>query len=97
MNRIFSGSSAVGIVIVLLGILLLFRNIFNLDIPVFTIFLSTALIIGGVLMIRGSFLPKREGKNVQFGESHFAFDPEQRQYNVQFGEGSLNLKGYKPD
>ena len=97
MNKIFSGSSAVGVVVVLLGLMLLFRNVFNLNIPVFTIFISAALIIAGVLMIRGSFLPKWEGRHVQFGESHFTFDPEQKQYIVQFGEGSLNLKGYRPD
>jgi hypothetical protein len=97
MNKIFSGSSAIGVVVVLLGLLLLARNVFHLDIPVFTIFLSAALIIAGVVMIRGSFLPKREGRYVQFGESHFNYDPAQRQYSVQFGEGSLNLKGQRPD
>lgn len=97
MNKIFSGASAVGVIVVLLGILLLARNVFNLDIPVFTILISVALIIGGIFLITGSFTMKRDGQHVQFGESHFQFNPGQRNYSVQFGEGTLNLKGHKPD
>ena len=97
MKKIFTGSSAIGLIVVLFGVLLLVRNVFNLDIPIFTILLSTALIIGGVLMIRGSFLQRGEGARVQFEDRHFSYRPEERNYSVQFGEGTLNLKGHRPD
>jgi hypothetical protein len=97
MKKIFTGASAVGVIVVLIGVLLLIRNVFNLDIPVFTILLSTALIIGGVFMIRGSYFPKGDGDRIHFDDRHFAFIPGQQNYSVAFGEGSLNLKGQKPD
>jgi len=97
MNKLFSGASAIGIIIVVIGVFFLVRNIFDLDIPVFTILLSAVLIVGGVFMIRGSFAPKHDAQHVQFGDTKFAFTPGQQHYNVLFGEGSLNLKGQKPD
>lgn len=101
MKKIFSGSFALGGIVVLIGILLLIKNIFNIHIPVFTLVFSFGLIYLGILLIRGNLGKGRFGHsgpgNVMFDEQTIRFNPGQSSYSVLFGSGTLNLQGIKPE
>jgi hypothetical protein len=97
MNRSYSGAAIFGGAIVLIGVLLLVRNIFNIHIPVFTLLASLGLIWLGILMIRGNIQGKHNGERILFNESRLNYTPGQDSYSVLFGSGTLNLQDVKPD
>lgn len=97
MNNKFSTTTIIGGGIVLFGILLLIRNIFNLNIPIFTIIFSITLIWIGILLIRGSIRPKTEGGQTMFGESSMNYIEGQQNYAVTFGSATVNLQSLQPD
>lgn len=97
MNNKYSTTTILGGGIVLFGILLLVRNIFDLNIPIFTLVLSLGLIWVGILLIKGSLKPRTDGSQTMFGESNLNFTPGQQNYSVVFGSGTINLQDLKPD
>ena len=92
-----------GLLLVVLGLSLIFRIVFNIDFPLFKIFVAFILIFFGLKMLFGSFkTPTFETKesDVVFGEKRFSNPETDRDYSVVFGKGvydfrDLDLKGEK--
>jgi hypothetical protein len=97
MQKSFSGSMVLGMIVVLMGILFLLKNVLNIHIPIFTIMVSLGMIWIGIMLIRGQFQAKNTAERVSFGESFMRYSPGQREYKVMFGSGSLNLQDLRPD
>jgi predicted membrane protein len=92
-----------GLLLVVLGLSLIFRIVFNIDFPLFKIFIAFILIYFGLKLLFGSFrTPVFETKEseVVFGEKRFNNPETNRDYSVVFGKGvydfrDLDLKGQK--
>ena len=97
MNKSFSGSGLLGLIIVVIGLLLLVRNIFHIHIPVFTLFASLGLIWMGVMLIRGGKQSPVIDAQAAFGTGTLKYTPGQNSYRVLFNSGVLNLQGITPD
>jgi hypothetical protein len=97
MSKSVSGSFTLGAAIVLVGVLLLIRNVFNIHIPIFTLIFSGILIYLGIMLIRGNVGSKTTGNRTMFGENHFMYTEGQQAYAVSFGSGTLNLQDIRPD
>jgi len=93
----FSASNWLGAIVVLVGVMLLVNNVFDLNIPIFTILLSFGLIWIGILLIRGSVLSKEDSTRTVFGESILNYSPGQQNYGVTFGSVTLNLQEFRPE
>ncbi len=95
-NRI-SAAMILGSTVILIGVLLLIRNLFNIDIPIFTIIISITLIWIGVMLIRGGQNVKSNEASTMFGESKMFYQKGKDSYKVMFGSGELNLQDLRPD
>jgi len=92
-----------GLLLVILGLSLIFRIVFNIDFPLFKIFIAFVLIYFGIKMLFGSFNePKFETKETEvvFNEKQYANPESNRDYSVVFGKGvydfrDFDLKGEK--
>ncbi len=96
MNKNFSGSALLGLIVVLIGLLLLVRNIFHIHIPVFTLIASLGLIWLGVMLIRGGKRAPVMDAQAAFGTGSLNYIPGQTSYKVLFNSGVLNLQGINP-
>lgn len=92
MRHLFTSGSFWGIVLIVLGLLLVIKHIFNIDLPVGRIFFSLLLIFFGIMVLTGSGGHKTPNTAV-FSESSFDFDDEAGEYSVVFGKGTLDLSG----
>jgi predicted membrane protein len=97
MQKRFSGSMIFGTLVILFGLLLLARNLFDLHIPVFSMVVSLGMIWIGILLIMGQVVGGKEGERVPFGERTMQYIPGQTNYRVLFGSGTLNLQDLRPD
>jgi hypothetical protein len=87
-----------GIVLVLLGVSMILKVVFHLDIPVFRLVVAGVLIFLGVRLLLGmshggAGAPRN---TVLFGEGDLGSAPADREYSVVFGKGILDLKGLDP-
>jgi predicted membrane protein len=86
-----------GLLLVVLGLSLIFRIVFNIDFPLFKIFIAFLLIFFGLKMLFGSFHgPAIETKEneILFGEKHFSNPYNNRDYSVVFGKGVYDFRDY---
>jgi len=92
-----------GLLLVVLGLSLIFRIVFNIDFPLFKILIAFLFIFFGIKILFGSFRsPVIETKDneVVFGEKRFQNPETNRGYSVVFGKGvydfrDIDLKGEK--
>jgi len=81
--------------LVILGLSLIFRIVFNIDFPFFKILIAFILIYFGVKMLFGSFhgprIETRES-DVVFGEKIFSTPESNRDYSVVFGKGVYDFR-----
>jgi len=96
MKKGYTTTTILGGAVVLLGILLLVRNIFDIHIPIFTLIFSLGLIWLGIMLIKGNLKPRTDGSQTMFGESSLNYMPGQNNYSVQFGSGTINLQDLRP-
>jgi predicted membrane protein len=88
-----------GLLLVVLGLSLILRIVFNIDFPIFKIFLAFVLIYFGIKLLFGSFETKvhvyRGGeKDIIFGEKTFSNIEGNGEYNTVFGKGSYDFRGF---
>lgn len=98
MGFLFSGVFW-GIVLCLLGVSMILKVVFNLDIPVFRIVMAGVLIVLGVRLLLGvswKGLPQA-GSTVLFSESDLKGTGSDRNFTVLFGRGTLDLGGIRPE
>jgi len=86
-----------GLAVVLIGLMMLIRNVFNIHIPIFAMLASFGLIWLGVMMIRGNIRPRGDDSRTMFGEGKLNYVPGQESYSVVFGSGVFDLRETRPD
>ncbi|MBL8994962.1 MAG: hypothetical protein JNM63_16560 [Spirochaetia bacterium] len=94
MGFLFSGWFW-GAVVVLIGVAIILKAVFDIDIPIFRIVFGVILILFGVRLIIGlqSGSPASKPRvNVFFNEERIRFDPAQKDYNVIFGSAEIDLR-----
>jgi len=91
MQKTFFSSAFWGITIIFVGVAMLLRNFFELNIPVFTIIAAGFLIFLGIRMIAGHTTGTDASNSAVFSEQKMGFVPGQNKYNVLFGNGNLDL------
>jgi predicted membrane protein len=86
-----------GLLLVILGLSLIFRIVFNIDFPLFKVFIAFLLIFFGLKMLFGSFrgptFETRES-DVVFGEKRFSDPQNNRDYSVVFGKGVFDFRDF---
>jgi hypothetical protein len=85
-----------GVLLIIIGLSLVIKIVFNIDFPVFKIILAFIFIYIGLKILLGhSFRPFHERKTdseVIFGESTFNNVEDGKEYNVVFSKGSFDLR-----
>jgi predicted membrane protein len=83
-----------GTFLIVLGVVIILKVLFNINIPVFRILFAVLLIYLGIRILIGGFCCGRPGNTVSFGESNIrASDMPGNEYQVLFGKGVVDLTG----
>ncbi len=83
-----------GILLILVGISIIIRIIFNIDIPVFKIFIALIFLYIGIRLLTGDFAIRhtKSGENaIFFGETQFKGLPKDNEYTILFGQATIDL------
>ncbi|MCF8380501.1 MAG: cell wall-active antibiotics response protein [Bacteroidales bacterium] len=86
-----------GLLLIVLGFSFIFRIIFNIDFPLFKIFIAFVFIFLGIRLLFGSFgiLDFKAGKNdVIFGENTFHQFDDHGDYTTVFGKGNYDFRDF---
>ncbi len=89
-----------GLLLIILGLSLVFRIIFNIDFPLLKIILAFVFIFIGIRMLFGSFgvVHMRGGEHdVVFGEKRYDAFENGKEYNVIFGKGVYDFRDFNLD
>ena len=84
----------IGILLILVGISIIIRIIFNIDIPVFKIFIALIFLYIGIRLLTGDFsmCHVKSGENaIFFGETYFKGVPKDNEYTIVFGYAKIDL------
>lgn len=84
-----------GCVIILIGLSIIFKEVFHINIPVFRIVFGLLLLILGIKVISGGFGRKHRNAAI-FSESSMAYSENQNEYNILFGNGTIDLFKIEP-
>lgn len=92
----------VGVIFILMGISVLIKLVFNVDIPLFKIAFAGFLIYLGIKVLVGGnfhiFNEHQDEETVVFGEKKATNLKSNKEYNVIFGSGVFDLSHYEfPD
>lgn len=85
----FSGEYFIGVILIILGVLLLARHLFNLNIPVFRILLGAIFIFIGISIAFGEFRGK--GSDIVFSSQNIEVLSPEREYNFIFSSGVVDF------
>ena len=80
-----------GVMLVLFGVSMILRAVFNLDIPVFRIVFALVIIYFGVKLLVGRQAFKGENNFSMFKSSDFTMNESGGDYSVVFGQSNINL------
>lgn len=83
-----------GALIVLAGVLLIVRNVFKIDLPVFGVIFPIVIITIGISLLTGAKMTS--SKSTMFKESTYEAGGEDARYSVIFGKGVYDLRNIKP-
>lgn len=85
-----------GLILIVIGLSLVIKIVFNIDFPIFKIIIAFIFIYIGVKILVGSnnhFFKEHKSKNdVVFGESNFYSIKNGTDYNVVFGKGTFDFR-----
>ena len=90
----FDGGVFWGLLIIVLGLLLVIKQLFNLDMPVTKITFGFFFLLLGIKILffnNWNFLNVSTSHDVIFGSNTMIYNEEEDEYNVVFGEGKLDL------
>lgn len=90
----FSGEYFIGVILIVLGVLLLIRHLFNLNIPVFRILLGMIFIFIGISIAFGGFRGK--GSDIVFSSHNIVILTPEREYNLIFSNGIVDFSKIPP-
>lgn len=91
----FSGEYFFGVILIVLGVLLLVRHLFNLNIPVFRILLGAIFIFIGISIAFGGFRGGK-GSDIVFSSQNIEVLTPEREYNFIFGNGVVDFSKIPP-
>ncbi len=91
MGCLFCSGMFWGVLLILLGISIILKILFNITIPVFRIAFALLLIYLGVKILTGGFGIGRKKNTVLFNDSKIEYTESSDEYNVLFGKGVVNL------
>jgi len=83
-----------GILLIFVGISIIIRILFNIDIPVFKIFIALVFLYIGIRLLVGDFSIQhaKSGENaIFFGETQFKGIPKDNEYTIIFGYAKIDL------
>ncbi len=86
-----------GLLLIILGLSLVFRIVFNIDFPLLKIILAFVFIFIGLRLLFGSFgiVHMRGGEHdVIFGEKRYGTFESGKEYNVVFGKGVYDFRDF---
>lgn len=90
-----------GILLIIIGLSIIIKIVFNIDFPIFKILIAFFLIYLGLKILLGhSFRPFHSCKDehtVIFGESVFLKPEHGREYSVIFGKAVFDWQHFHPD
>jgi hypothetical protein len=83
----------------LLGVSMILKVVFSLDIPVFRIVMAGVLIVLGIRLLLGVSWKgcPPAGNTILFSESEMKGGGTDRDFTVVFGRGTLDLTGMRPE
>lgn len=90
----FSGEYFIGVILIILGVLLLARHLFNLNIPVFRILMGAIFIFIGISIAFGGFRGK--GSDIVFSSHNIEVLSPEREYNFIFSNGVVDFSKVPP-
>ncbi|MGM0612994.1 MAG: hypothetical protein ACQESM_05770 [Bacteroidota bacterium] len=93
MRNLFTSGAFWGIFLIILGALLVFRQMFDIHLPIGKIIISLLFIFLGIALLTGSLGPNKSNSSAVFSESEFQFDKNTNEYSAIFGQGTLDLRG----
>lgn len=82
-----------GTILVLIGLSIILKIVFGLNIPVIRVLFALFLIYWGVKLIMGVSFKKDDSNTVIFDEKEIKFNNEKKEYNTVFGKASIDLTG----
>jgi predicted membrane protein len=92
-----------GIILIVIGLSLVVKIVFNVDFPIFKIIVAFIFIYIGLKIMLGSSFRPFHGRNTEtdvvFGQSKFSTAPDGKEYNVVFSKGNFDFRDIqlKPD
>ncbi|HAV92624.1 TPA: hypothetical protein DCW38_05525 [candidate division WOR-3 bacterium] len=79
-----------GFLLIILGILVILKNLLHLQIPVFKLIMGVFLVYLGISMLVGGF-KKSTGKDIIFSSSEVTAESDVNEHNVIFGSGVIDF------
>jgi predicted membrane protein len=96
MGFLFTGTFW-GVFLILIGITVLVRVFFNIDLPIIRIFFGVLIIAIGINILFGRSMTWKETDTIMFGEGEFKSSGNRGEYTVVFGRGITDLTDLKKD
>lgn len=93
MNFLFSGLFW-GLILVLIGISVIIKAVFKIDIPIVRLIFALILIYFGLKMLLGGFRIGTE-RTIIFQEAELKAGARDSEYNIIFGSGEINISDLK--
>lgn len=86
-----------GAILILIGISIILKITFGINIPIIRILFALLLIWWGIKLITGISFQKKNNNTVLFGKSHTDFTNEYKELNVVFGKATADLSAIGSD
>ena len=80
-----------GVLLIILGVSVVVKAIFHVNIPVFSIIIAFILIYGGIRILMGGFSFEKPQNMIIFDDSKIEITNPQDNYNIIFRRGSIDL------
>lgn len=94
--QILSGGIFWGSILILLGVSIIVKVVFHVNIPIFRVAFALLLIFLGVKLLTGfSFFEKYQG-TIIFEKKSVLFDNNTKEYNTIFAKGEYDFSSIKP-
>jgi predicted membrane protein len=87
----FTSATFWGVIILLIGLSIILRELFHINIPFLRIVFGVILIYWGIRIISGGFGRSWNRNSAVFSEAKMKYDDRQREYNIIFGNGVVDL------
>jgi predicted membrane protein len=91
MNFLFGGFFWGGL-LVLIGLSMILKTVFKIDIPVFRLVFAVIIIYWGIKLLFGTSFTRKSETNVIFNDTKIEQVVSGKEYNVIFGRSSIDLR-----